>query len=68
MSRNVPKNCQHCYFYNLEEHKCKRMNVPVCNVASCFSWRPRLDVVLAGKGVEFVKYDEYEIEGDRNES
>jgi hypothetical protein len=51
-----PKICQHCNLYNAEEKKCKRMNIPVGNTNSCFSWRPAIRYIRTGKPVEFVEY------------
>ncbi len=56
----IAKNCQYCNYY--KDHRCKLLDRPVSNVNTCDRWTPEMGLVLSGKNVVFVEYDDYKIE------
>ncbi len=52
-----PKICHWCDNYDIDEHMCKRTGCPTSNVATCISWRPKMELVLMDMKVEFIEYN-----------
>lgn len=54
------KTCAHCNYYSFELRGCKLRDIPVCNVATCSCWIPRVDLVMI-KNIVFTDYEQYKL-------
>ena len=60
-------NCQFCFYYHKEKHRCLYDNTPTGNVNTCQYWRPNLYILSRQDIPEFGAYDQYRKDKKTNE-
>ncbi len=51
------KNCEHCYFYVLNQ--CVKHDIPVSNVNSCDVWMPKISIISVADYGDLKEYTQY---------